>query len=196
MYIKYIYNKHKTNAMEAQPTTATTWVIDPMHSEVQFKVKHLMVSTVTGLFSRYEGTVEMADDDFADAKINFSAEIDSISTGNEQRDGHLKSGEFFDAEQFPKLTFTSTGMKKTGEDTYDLIGDLTIHGVTKPVTLKVEYGGQMQDFYGQTKAGFELSGVLKRKEFGLTWDGVTEAGGVVVSDDVRLVMNIQLTKQA
>ena len=182
--------------MEAQTTTATTWAIDPTHSEVQFKVKHLMVSTVTGLFSRYEGTVEMAGDDFADASINFSAEIDSISTGNEQRDGHLKSGEFFDADQFPKLTFSSTGMKKTGDDTYDLTGDLTMHGVTKPVTLNVEYGGQMQDFYGQTKAGFELSGVLKRKEFGLTWDGVTEAGGVVVSDDVRLVMNIQITKQA
>ena len=115
-----------------------------------------------------------------------SADINSISTGNEQRDGHLKSADFFDAEQFPKLTFTSTSMKKTGDDTYDLTGDLTMHGVTKPVTLKAEYGGQMQDFYGQTKAGFELMGVLKRKEFGLTWDGVTEAGGVVVSDDVRL----------
>ena len=180
--------------MEAQ--TATTWVIDPMHSEVQFKVKHLMVSTVTGQFSQYEGTLEMAGDDFDDAKISFSADIDSISTGNEQRDGHLKSAEFFDAEQFPKLTFVSTGMQKTGEDTYNLVGDLTMHGVTKPVTLKAEYGGQMQDFYGQTKAGFEVAGTLKRKEFDLTWDGVTEAGGVVVSDDVRLVMNIQVTKQA
>lgn len=179
--------------MEAQ--TTTTWTIDPMHSEVQFKVKHLMVSTVTGLFSQYEGTLEMAGDDFEDAKISFSADVASISTGNEQRDGHLKSAEFFDAEQFPQLTFTSTDMKKTGDDTYDLTGHLTMHGVTKPVTLKAEYGGQMQDFYGQTKAGFELAGVLKRKEFGLTWDGVTEAGGVVVSDDVRLVMNIQVTKQ-
>ncbi|GAB3574885.1 YceI family protein [Spirosoma luteolum] len=180
--------------MEAQ--TATTWTIDPTHSEIQFKVKHLMVSTVTGLFSQFEGTVEMAGDDFADASIKFSADIDSISTGNEQRDGHLKSGEFFDAAQFPKLTFESTGMTKTGDDTYDLTGNLTMHGVTKPVTLKAEYGGQMVDFYGQTKAGFEVTGVLKRKEFGLTWDGVTEAGGVVVSDDVRLVLNVQVTKQA
>ncbi|RYF63986.1 MAG: YceI family protein, partial [Cytophagaceae bacterium] len=116
--------------------------------------------------------------------------------GNEQRDGHLKSGEFFDAEQFPQLTFKSTGMTKTGDDTYNLTGDLTLHGVTKSVTLKAEYGGQMQDFYGQTKAGFEVTGVIKRKEYGLTWDGVTEAGGVVVSDDVRLIMNIQVTKQA
>ncbi|GAB3881806.1 YceI family protein [Spirosoma agri] len=182
--------------MEAQPTTATTWVIDPMHSEVQFKVKHLMVSTVTGQFSAYEGKLEMAGDDFEASTITFSADIDSISTGNEQRDGHLKSAEFFDAEQFPTLTFTSTQFTKTGDDTYDLTGDLTLHGVTKSVKLKAEYGGQMQDFYGQTKAGFEVTGVIKRKEFGLTWDGVTEAGGVVVSDDVRLVMNIQVTKQA
>ncbi len=182
--------------MEAQATTATTWIIDPSHSEVQFKVKHLMVSTVTGLFSQYEGKLEMVGDDFDDSKITFSADIASISTGNEQRDGHLKSAEFFDAEQFPQLTFTSTKFTKTGDDTYDLTGDLTLHGVTKSVTLKAEYGGQMQDFYGQTKAGFEVTGVIKRKEFGLTWDGVTEAGGVVVSDDVRLVMNIQVTKQA
>jgi len=182
--------------MEAQATTATTWVIDPMHSEVQFKVKYLMVSTVTGLFSQYEGQLEMTGDDFEDAKITFSADINSISTGNEQRDGHLKSADFFDAEQFPKLTFVSTQFTKTGDDTYDLTGDLTLHGVTKSVKLKAEYGGQMQDFYGQTKAGFEVTGTIKRKEFGLTWDGVTEAGGVVVSDDVRLVMNIQVTKQA
>ncbi len=182
--------------MEAQTTSTTTWVIDPLHSEVQFKVKHLMVSTVTGQFTQYEGSLEMAGDDFADANINFSADIDSISTGNEQRDGHLKSPEFFDAEQFPKLTFESTGMTKTGSDTYKLDGHLTLHGVTKPVTLNVEYGGQMQDFYGNTKAGFEVTGVIKRKEFGLTWDGVTEAGGVVVSDDVKLLMNIQVAKQA
>lgn len=173
-----------------------TWTIDPLHSEVQFKVKHLMVSTVTGLFSQYEGQLETEGDDFADAKISFSADVASISTGNEQRDGHLKSADFFDAETYPKLSFVSTGMTKTGDDTYNLAGDLTLHGVTKPVTLKVEYGGQMQDFYGQTKAGFEVTGTIKRKEFGLTWDGVTEAGGVVVSDEVKLVFNIQVTKQA
>jgi polyisoprenoid-binding protein YceI len=182
--------------MEAQATTATTWAIDPTHSEVQFKVKHLMVSTVTGSFGQYEGQLVMTGDDFEDAQISFSADIASISTNLEQRDNHLKSADFFDADQFPKLTFSSTGMKKTGDDTYQLSGDLTIRGVTKPVVLKAEYGGQMQDFYGQTKAGFELSGVIKRKEFGLSWDAVTEAGGVVVSDDVRLIMNIQVTKQA
>ncbi len=179
-----------------ETATATTWVIDPSHSEVQFKVKHLVISTVTGSFGQYEGQVESYGDDFTDAKVSFSADIASISTGAEQRDGHLKSAEFFDAEQFPTLTFVSTSMTQTGDDTYNVAGNLTMHGVTKPVTLKGEYGGQTQDFYGQTKAGFELSGTIKRKEFGLTWDGITEAGAIVVSDDVKLVMNIQLTKQA
>jgi polyisoprenoid-binding protein YceI len=194
--------------MEAQTAgqqTATTWVIDAMHSEIQFKVKHLMVSTVTGSFSQFEGQLEMVGEsapgestpanDFTDANITFSAEVASISTGNAQRDEHLKSPEFFDADQFPKLTFTSTSMTKTGDDTYDLTGHLTLHGITKSVTLKAEYGGQMGDFYGNTKAGFEVNGVIKRKEFGLSWDAVTEAGGVVVSDDVKLVMNIQAARQ-
>ncbi|WP_018619401.1 YceI family protein [Spirosoma luteum] len=179
-----------------ETATATTWVIDPSHSEVQFKVKHLVISTVTGSFGQYEGQVESHGDDFTDAKVSFSADIASISTGAEQRDGHLKSADFFDAEQFPKLTFVSTSMTPTGDDTFNVAGNLTMHGVTKPVTLKAEYGGQTQDFYGQTKAGFELTGTIKRKEFGLTWDGITEAGAIVVSDDVKLVMNIQLTKQA
>ncbi|SFC03175.1 YceI family protein [Spirosoma endophyticum] len=182
--------------MATETATTTSWVIDPTHSEIQFKVKHLVISTVTGSFTQYEGQVESVGEDFTDAKISFSADISSITTGNEQRDGHLKSADFFDAESFPKLTFTSTNLTKTGDDTYNLTGDLTIRGTTKPITLKVEHGGIMQDFYGQTKAGFEAVGTIKRKEFGLTWDGVTEAGGVVVSDDVKLVLNIQLTKQA
>ena len=182
--------------MEAQTTATTTWLIDPTHSEVQFKVRHLMVSTVTGLFSRYEGKLEMDSNDFEDAKITFSADVASISTGNDPRDTHLKSADFFDADQFPKLIFESTGMTRTGADTYALNGRLTMHGVTKPVTLNAEYGGQMQDFYGNIKAGFEVTGTIRRKEFGLSWDGVTEAGGVVVSNDVKLVMNIQVAKQS
>ncbi len=174
-----------------------TWTIDPSHSEVQFKVKHLMISTVTGNFSTYEGTVKTAnEEDFAGASINFSADIDSISTGMEQRDGHLKSGDFFDAENFPKLTFASTSMEKKDEDSYKLEGNLTIKGVTKPVSLKVEFGGIMGDFYGNTKAGFDISGKINRQDFGLTWSAVTEAGGVVVSDEVKLAFNIQVAKQA
>ena len=171
------------------------WTIDPTHSEVQFKVKHLMISTVTGTFGTYEGTVETAnEEDFAGASINFSADIDSISTGQEQRDGHLKAADFFDAESFPKLTFASTSMEKKEEDSYQLEGNLTIKGVTKPVTLKAEFGGTMDDFYGNTKAGFDISGKINRQDFGLTWSAVTEAGGIVLSDEVKLAFNIQVAK--
>lgn len=174
-----------------------TWIIDPTHSEVNFKVKHLMISTVTGNFGTYEGSVETAnDEDFAGSKVSFSADIDSISTGQEQRDGHLKSADFFDAENFPKLTFASTSMEKVDDENYTLIGDLTIRGTTKQVTLKAEFGGIMGDFYGNTKAGFDISGKINRQDFGLTWGAVTEAGGVVVSDEVRLAFNIQVAKQA
>ncbi|CAN5445430.1 YceI family protein [soil metagenome] len=181
--------------MNTPVSVPISWVIDPTHSEVQFKVKHLMVSTVTGLFSRFEGKLEMDGDDFDEAKITFSADTDSISTGNGQRDEHLKSAEFFDAAQFPRLMFVSTGMRRTNADFYSLTGLLTLHGITNVVTLKAEYGGQMQDFYGNTKAGFEITGTIRRKEFGLNWDGVTEAGGIVVSDDVKLVLNIQVIRQ-
>lgn len=167
------------------------WKIDPMHSEVQFKVKHLMISTVTGDFKVYDASAETAgDDSFENAKISFSAQIDSISTGNEQRDGHLKSPEFFDAEKFPALTFESTSY-----DGSTLRGNLTIKDVTKEISLAAEFGGLMTDFYGQTKAGFEISGKINRQDFGLTWSAVTEAGGVVVSDEVKLTLNVQLTKQ-
>lgn len=173
-----------------------TWTIDPSHSEVQFKVKHLMISTVTGNFKKFEGGVETANDsDFTGAKINFSANIDSIDTGMEQRDGHLKSADFFDAAAFPTLSFDSTSFEKSDDNEYVLKGDLTLKGVTKPVTLKAEFGGTMVDFYGNTKAGFDISGKINRQDFGLTWSGVTEAGGIVVSDEVKLLANIQVAKQ-
>lgn len=170
------------------------WTIDPSHSEVQFKVKHLMISTVTGDFKSYEGEVNTTDESFEGADIRFSAAIDSISTGNDQRDGHLKSPDFFDAASFPDLSFQSTSFTKTGDDTYSLKGDFTIKGVTKSIELKAEYGGEMVDFYNNTKAGFDIQGKISRKEFGLSWDAVTEAGGVVVGDDVKLHLNIQLAK--
>ncbi len=173
------------------------WIIDSTHSEVQFKVKHLMISTVTGNFGTYDGSVETSnEEDFTGAKVSFSADINSISTGQEQRDGHLKSGDFFDAENFPKLTFASTSMKKVEDENYTITGDLTIKGTTKEVILKAEFGGTMGDFYGNTKAGFDISGKINRQDFGLTWGAVTEAGGVVVSDEVRLAFNIQLIKQS
>lgn len=176
--------------------TATKWAVDPMHSEVQFKVKHLVISTVTGFFKSFSGSLETEGDDFENAKVSFEIDINSIDTNQGQRDAHLKSADFFDAEKYPSITFTSTSFKKTGEeDEYKLNGDLTIKGVTKAVTLNAEFGGSADDFYGNTKAGFEVSGKINRKEFGLTWDGVTEAGSVVVGEDIKLIINIQFAKQ-
>jgi polyisoprenoid-binding protein YceI len=174
----------------------TKWVIDPMHSEVQFKVKHLVISTVSGFFKSFEGSLETENEDFTDAKIQFSLDIDSIDTNQSQRDGHLKSGEFFDAENFPKVIFNSTSFKSKGDDEYELNGHLEIKGTIKPVTLAVEYGGTTNDFYGNTKAGFEISGKINRKDFGLTWDGITEAGSVVLGEEIKILINIQLAKQA
>jgi len=175
---------------------ATTWNLDPAHSEVQFKVKHLMISTVTGYFTEFSSTVEADNDDFTNARVDFTAQIASISTGQEMRDNHLKSDDFFNAEAFPTMTFRSTELAKTSGNLYTLTGDLTIRNVTKTVTLHVEFGGMMKDPYGNIKAGFEVSGVLNRKEFGLMWNGVTEAGGVVVSDEVKIYANVQYAKQA
>lgn len=171
-----------------------TWIIDPTHSEVQFRVRHLVISNVTGSFQKFEGSVEAEKEDFSDAKISFTADIDSISTNSEQRDGHLKSADFFDAAQFPKLSFESTAFEKSG-DSYRMTGNLTIKGHTQPATLEVTHGGVANDFYGNTKAGFEISGKISRKQYGLTWDAITEAGGTVVSDEVRLIMSVQAVKQ-
>ncbi|ULQ58241.1 YceI family protein [Flavihumibacter rivuli] len=172
-----------------------TWIIDPSHSEVSFKVKHLVISTVTGKFSSFEGSLESAKDDFTDARISFSAQVESLSTGNDQRDGHLKSADFFDAENHPTLTFTSTAIAHKGGSDYVLTGDLTIRGTTKPVTLNVEFGGTQVDFYGNTVAGFEINGKINRQEYGLHWSAVTEAGGIVVSDEVKIHINAELIKK-
>ncbi|MEO3407940.1 YceI family protein [Mucilaginibacter sp. CAU 1740] len=176
--------------------TATKWVIDPMHSEVQFKVKHLVISTVSGFFKSFSGELLTDNDDFENAEIDFKLDIDSIDTNQTQRDEHLKSAEFFDAAQYPHISFKSTSFTKTEDEEYELKGDLTIKDQTKPVTLAVEFGGSAADFYGNTKAGFEISGKVNRKDFGLTWDGVTEAGSIVVGEDIKLLINIQFTKQA
>ena len=176
--------------------TATKWVIDPMHSEVQFKVKHLVISTVSGFFKSFEGELITDGDDFENAEIDFSLDINSIDTNQSQRDEHLKSAEFFDAEKYPKISFKSTSLTKTDDEEYELTGDLTIKDVTKPVKLNAEFGGSTADFYGNTKAGFEISGKINRKEFGLTWDGVTEAGSIVVGEDIKLLINVQFAKQA
>ena len=178
-----------------ETSVKTTWAIDPTHSEIQFKVKHLVISTVTGSFKSFEGSAESDGESFDGASIKFSAAINSIDTNMEQRDAHLKSADFFDAENFPTLSFESTSFTHKEDDEYVLKGNLTMRGVTKPVTLSATYGGQMVDFYGNTKVGYEISGKVNRKDFGLNWSAVTEAGGVVVSDEVKLHVNVQLVKQ-
>jgi len=173
-----------------------TYKIDPSHSEILFKVKHLMITNVTGHFAKFDATLSSDKDDFTDAVISFEADTASVSTNSAQRDGHLLSDDFFNAEKFPKLTFTSTGIEKTGDDEYKLSGNLTIRDITKPVTLEVSYAGTVTDPWGQVKAGFEITGKINRKEFGLKWHAVTEAGGFVAGDEVKLLLNVQMVKQA
>lgn len=172
------------------------WVVDPVHSEIQFKVKHLMITTVTGYFRRYHLEVETETDDFITASdIMFTADIDSIDTNNAQRDTHLKSDDFFAANDYKQLVFKGRRYEKS-DDSYRLSGDLTIRNITKPMVLNVEFAGIVVDPYGQTKAGFTVDGKISRKEFGLQWNAVTEAGQVVVSDEIRVHCEIQLIKQA
>jgi polyisoprenoid-binding protein YceI len=179
-----------------QTETKTLWNIDSSHSEIQFKVKHLVISTVTGYFKSFDARIEATEEgSFEDAEVYFEADIDSITTNNEDRDNHLKSDDFFNAEEYPKLTFQSTSIEKTGEDTYSVTGNLTIRDVTKEVTLDATHGGTVEDPYGQTKAGFEIRGSINRKEFGLKWSAVTEAGNMVVADEVKLILNVQFTKE-
>ncbi len=174
----------------------TQWVLDPAHSELLFKVRHLMISNVTGSFRKYTGTVETSGDDLSTAKVRFSAEIDSLTTNQEQRDAHLLSGDFFDQATYPHLTFESDRLEKVDQENYRLHGTLTMRGVSKPITLKVEASPVVTDPYGQAKIGFTVSGTLNRKDFGVSWDAVTEAGGVVVSNEVRLNAEVQFVKQA
>lgn len=172
---------------------ATKWKIDTAHSEIQFKVKHLMISTVTGSFKSFDLEVLTNGEDFSDTSgVKFTADVNSIDTNNAQRDAHLKSADFFDAEKFPKITFESEGFVNDGR----LNGTLTIKDITKPFILDVEYGGNVVDPYGQDKAGFTIEGKISRKDFGLTWDAVTETGAVVVGNDIRINAEIQLIKQA
>lgn len=168
----------------------TKWNLDPSHSEVQFKVKHMVISTVTGNFDNFNADVESNSDDFSNAKFEFDAKIDSINTKNADRDGHLKSADFFAADQFPELKFESTSGIKNGK----IEGTLEIRGEKKPITLEADFGGVIKDPYGLTRAGFEFSGDINRKDFGLGWSQVTEAGGLVVSDKVKLLVNLEFTQ--
>lgn len=172
-----------------------SWQLDPAHSEVQFRVRHLMVSTVTGQFKNFSSKVTTAENgDFKTAEIEFTIEAASVDTGVEMRDNHLRSDDFFSAENYPTLQFKSTGLKPIGSDEYQLDGLMTIRDITKPISLHVELGGVVVDPYGNTKAGFEVTGKINRKDFGLNWSAVTEAGGVVVADEVKIQANVQYAK--
>lgn len=163
-----------------------TWTIDHSHSEVNFKVRHMLVSNVRGNFGSYSATIEAADENFSDAVIRFEAAIDSINTGNEQRDGHLKSPDFFDAASHPTMTFASRTVSVVSAHEMKVEGDLTIRGVTKPITLDVIYNGTVSGFGGVAIAGFEITGTINRFDYGLEWNALTEAGGVVVGSDVKI----------
>lgn len=176
--------------------STTTWTVDPLHSEILFKVKHLVISTVTGSFKTFSGRAVTNGDGFENAQIDFTMDVNSIDTRQESRDAHLKSADFFDATLFPDITFTSTEFKKSGDDEYKLLGNLTMKGVTKPVELNVEYGGSQLDFYGTKKIGFEVTGKINRKEFGLTYNAITETGGLALGEDIKLIANIQVAQQS
>lgn len=175
--------------------TNTTWAIDPTHSEIGFKVKHMMFTNVSGKFNLFEATITNEEDAFETAAITFSAEVNSINTGNDDRDNHLRSADFFDVDSFAKLTFKSTSVQKVNEGLYHINGDLTIKDVTKNITLEAEYSGLMKDPWGNTKIGLSLSGKINRKEFGLSWNAALETGGVLVGEDIKLAAEVQFVKQ-
>lgn len=175
--------------------STTKWVIDPTHSEIGFKVKHMMFTNVSGKFRNFDASMETADDNFENAKIDFNGDIDSITTGNADRDAHLLSPDFFDATQFPKINFTADSFKKINEGEFELIGDLTLHGIKKSIKLDAEYSGLMKDPWGNIKAGFIIDSKINRKDWGLNWNSALETGGVLVSEEVRLNIELQFIKQ-
>jgi polyisoprenoid-binding protein YceI len=172
----------------------THWKIDESHSEIGFKVKHLMITNVSGYFTKFSGSIETDSEDFHDAKITFEADTNSISTLNKQRDEHLRGGEFFDTAHHPKINFVSKKIKKITDEHYKVVGDLTIKGHTHAIELEVIRNGVVTDPYGQEKEGFSIKGRLHRADYGLRWNAATEAGSIVLSDEVKLHMEIQLVK--
>ena len=173
----------------------TKWVLDPTHSEVEFKIKHMMISTVTGNFKKFDATVETEGEDFTTAKVTFTVDVDSIDTKNEQRDGHLKSVDFFDAANFPQFKFVATKYENVDNaGSYEVYGDLTIRGITRNEKFDAEFGGVIKDPWGNTRAGLTITGKINRKDFGLTWSGATETGSLIVSEDVKIHVALEFVK--
>ncbi len=180
---------------EAAVKQGTTWAIDPAHSQIQFKVRHMMISTVTGTFDKFRSEVEMTGEDLSTAKVFFEADTASIHTGSADRDNHLRSADFFDVENHPKLTFKATSIENAGDNEWKVKGDLTIRGVTRPITLDMEWNGVNKDPWGNMKAGLVVRGKINRKDYGLNWNAMLETGGVLVSDEVRVECEVQYARQ-
>lgn len=170
------------------------WQVDKAHSTVKFSVQHLVISEVEGSFRTFDGSIVSKNDDFTDAVIDFSVDVNSINTDNEMRDNHLKGDDFFNAAKFPKMTFKSKSFKKVSGNKYELVGDLTIRDVTKTVKFDVTYGGTAKDPYGNIKAGFKASAVINRFDYGLKWNALTEAGGAVVGNEVNVSLKLEFNK--
>jgi polyisoprenoid-binding protein YceI len=179
---------------KAQPT-ASAWKVDASHTSVKFKVSHLTVSEVEGKFKVFSGTIDAPVADFSDAKVNFSVDVNSINTDDDGRDKHLKSDDFFNAEKYPVMTFTSTSFKKVKGNIYYMEGNLAIRDVSKKVKFAVLYGGTVKDPWGNIKAGFKATGKISRKAYGLKWNTLTEAGGAVVGDEINMALDLEFAKQ-
>jgi len=175
--------------------STTKWSLDPTHSEIGFKVKHMMFTNVSGKFQKFDATATTEGENFEGAQFEFSADADSVTTGNADRDTHLLSPDFFNTEAFPKVSFKSTSFEKENEGEYTLKGDFTLHGVTKPIKLDVEFGGLAKDPWGNLKAGMSVTGKINRKDFGLNWNAALEAGGVLVGEEVKFNIELQFVKQ-
>jgi polyisoprenoid-binding protein YceI len=192
----FVTSKEKTNTMETITEKKTTWKLDPAHSEIGFKVKHMMITNVSGSFEKFDAHVETTGVDFITAKIEFTADVSSITTNNADRDTHLKSADFFDAANHPHLKFVSTKVERKDDDNYLVQGNLTIRDVTKPVQLNAEFGGIGKDPWGNEKAGFTITGKINRTDYKLNWNAALEAGGVLVGEEVKIQAELQLIKQA
>ena len=182
--------------MAEKTAVKTKWNLDPTHSEIGFKVKHMMITNVSGSFEKFDAKVETEDDDFTTADVEFIAEVGSITTHNTDRDNHLKSDDFFAAEKFPELKFKSTKIEKKDDEEYVLHGALTIRDVTKSLKFDVEFGGIGKDPWGNEKAGFTVTGKIRRTDFNLNWNAALETGGVLVSEEVKILAEVQFVKQA
>jgi len=172
----------------------TTWKADVAHSKVQFSISHMVISEVTGRFKDFDATLIQTNDDLSDSKLSATLKVNSISTDNEKRDGHLKSADFFDAEKFPEITFFSKSFKKLGKDTYKISGDLTMHGSTKPVVLDTKFNGEIKDPWGNMMAGFKATTTVSRKDFGIVYNKALETGGLLIGEDVEVAIIVEMQK--